>query len=54
MNPETFKTLQGPRFPSALIYSSDYYEAIDQEQAIFPPDAKFLDEVSTIAILDGR
>jgi hypothetical protein len=47
MNSETFKTLQGARFPSALIYDSEDYDAIDDEQAIFHPDAKFLDEVST-------
>jgi hypothetical protein len=48
MNPETFTVLEGDRFPSALIYSDgEDCNAIDGEQAVSHPDAKFLDEVST-------
>jgi hypothetical protein len=47
MNPETFKTLPGARFPSALIYASDVYTPIDGQEPVRQPVAKFLDEVSS-------
>jgi hypothetical protein len=45
----TFKTVQGERFPSALVYSGEEYYPIDQEGMMDYPPGKFLDEVSMVS-----
>jgi hypothetical protein len=51
MMAEAFKTVQGDRFPSALVYSSDEYQAIDGEGKVDYPPARFLDEVGVLQCL---